>query len=200
MADYFATNLNASSSLNPPLRSVGVDDGAFYKRFGGREKARTILVAVFLQDHVFSKVRIGWITVDGLDATDVLLRLLSGKTFDVVFLSGITFGGFNVIDVPRIYRRIRRPTIVVCPVKPDNRAVRRALMKHFSDWRRRWEAISSLGRIYSTRSKGYPTPLYFETFGISPSAARRIISRLGFSSRLPEPIRVARLIARGLTH
>ena len=41
--------------------------------------------------------------------------------------------------------------------------------------------------------------LYFEVKGATPDFARRVISRTAVISRLPEPIRVARIIVKGLS-
>jgi hypothetical protein len=136
--------------------------------------------------------------VDGLDATLALLRFLRKGKFDLVLLSGVTFAGFNVVDPWIVRRKFRKPIIIVTGDKPRNRAVRVALQKHFPDWKRRWRVFAGLSRVYAAKTKRDEPALYFEPVGIQAQAARKILKTLSANSRLPEPIRIAGLIARGL--
>ena len=52
---------------------------------------------------VIQDVQLRRILVDGLDATDALLNMLSGLEVNAIILGGVTFGGFNVADVERTY-------------------------------------------------------------------------------------------------
>lgn len=192
--------LNASSSVRKALRTVGVDDGGFQSQWSQiRRHGKAILAAVLLKEYWIDDIHVGEITVDGLDATEILANLLNHWEFDAVFLSGVSFAGFNLIDADAIYKKFRRPVIVVSGDKPDNMAVKKALQTHFADWEARWRIIRKLGRIYSAAPVVAEPPLYFETVGLSARSAKLMIRALAVSSRLPEPIRVARLIARGLT-
>jgi len=192
--------LNASTNVRKALRTVGVDDGGFQSPWSPfRRQGKAILAAVLLNDYWIDDIRVGEITVDGLDATEILANLLDRWEFDAVFLSGVSFAGFNLIDAHAIYDRFGKPVIVVSGDRPDNVAVKKALQKHFTDWETRWKIIRKLGRIYSAAPVVAEPPLYFEAVGLSARSAKLMIRALAVSSRLPEPIRVARLIARGLT-
>lgn len=177
---------------------VGIEDGPFLlKRLGG---SKAPLVAVKLEGPHMTRVRAGWIDVDGMNATNRALKLLSPFSFSdcPIMLAGVTFGGFNLIDPRKLQKRFRTPTIVVTGSKPDDRAVKRALVKHFPDWRARWRIIRSLGQLHTARTVASENPLFFEAFGCSSVEARRILKRWALVSRVPEPLRVAGLVARGL--
>jgi len=191
---------DVSSNVRVALRTVGVDDGGFQSHWSsiGR-KGKAVLAAVLLSNYWIDDIRIGEITVDGLDATDILAKLLASWKFDAVLLSGVSFAGFNLIDAETIHKTFRKPVVIVSGDKPDNIAVKKALQKHFTDWEARWKIVKKLGRIYSVAPKVAEPPLYFEAVGLSAKSARLMIRALAVSSRLPEPIRVARLLARGLT-
>jgi len=192
--------LNASTNVRKALRTVGVDDGGFQSQWSpSRRQGKAILAAVLLNEYWIDDIRVGEITVDGLDATEILANLLNRWTFDAVFLSGVSFAGFNLVDAHAIYKRFGKPVIVVSGDRPDNVAVKKALQKHFTDWETRWKIVRKLGRIYSAAPVVAEPPLYFEAVGLSARSAKLMIRALAVSSRLPEPIRVARLIARGLT-
>ncbi len=184
-------------NTNPKLRVVGVDDGAFPARRSGKRHA--ILAAVLFDNLHISALRVGLIEVDGRDATHVLESLLRGIRFHVVMLSGISFGGFNLIDIAHLARATRRPVIAISGEKPDNAAVLKALRTHFWDWEERWRIVRSAGRPHSFKPHPKEPQLYFEITGGSSALARKMIASAAIISRLPEPIRVARILARGLS-
>ncbi len=177
---------------------IGIDDGPFPPKGLGRSKAP--LVAVLLQGPHLIRAEVGWITVDGLDATTKAVGLLRGLSHGScpILLAGATFAGFNLIDPRVLEKRFRAPTVVVVGSRPDNRSVKRALVKHFPDWQERWEIIRSLGPLRHLRAVAGENPVFYESFGCSAWEARKILSDWALVSRLPEPLRVAGLVAHGL--
>jgi endonuclease V-like protein UPF0215 family len=143
-------------------------------------------------------VRIATVHVDGLDSTDTILRLMSRRRPDIIFLSGASFAGFNVVDCRGIYSILHIPIIAVSREKPNNASVRLALRKHFRDWKTRWRLVRDLGRIHPFASRVSEQPLYFEAVGISQKNAKTVICSFCTTSRVPEPIRVAGIVAKGL--
>jgi endonuclease V-like protein UPF0215 family len=186
-------------SRNRTLAScIGIEDGPFLpKRLGG---SKAPLVAVQLNGPHLVKARVASISVDGLDATNTALRMLSSLPVrdSPILLAGATFAGFNIINPRVLQRKFRTPTIVVIGSRPDNRAVKRALVRHFPDWRRRWRILSSLGPVREARTFQNENPIFYEAFGCAFDEARRILGDCAFVSRIPEPLRVAGLVARGL--
>ncbi len=179
------------------IRSVGIDDGPFNLAKRGRRQ-RAPLVAVFFDGLTVSKIRASSLLVDGWDATAVVSRLLAQERFDVVILSGVTFAGFNVLDPWHIFKRFRKPVVIVTGDRPRNRAVKVALMKHFSDWKKRWTIFERLPKVHAVKTKSDEPPLYFEAIGASLEQVKGVLKHLSASSRIPEPIRVAGITARGL--
>ena len=174
---------------------VGVEDGSFQK--GTTQKA--LLVAVLLRGIAIENVKITEITVDGLDATEKLAAILSDLDFVAVMLAGVSFAGFNVIDPTVIQEKFAKPVIIVSRTKPDNKAVKQALQRHFEDWEIRWEVFEKLGSVHRIVALIGESPVYVETVGVGVKRACNIIRALSVGCRVPEPIRVARLIARGLS-
>ena len=178
------------------MKIVGVDDGAF--RPSKKVKQRALLAAVLFDNLRLSSLRVGHIDVDGRDANAVIRSLLARTSCDIVMLSGISFGGFNVVDIAELSKTLRRPVVAVTGERPHNEAVRTALREHFADWKDRWRMIRSAGRIYSVTLHNEPR-LYFEVQGATHLFAKKAIASTAVISRLPEPIRVARILARGLS-
>ena len=156
------------------------------------------MVAVWFNRLEIDDARIGVVQVDALDSTDIILRLLKGTRTSVVFLSGASFAGFNIVDAQRLHNTLHIPIIIISREKPDNASVKHALKKHFTDWRTRWELIGKLGRIHAFAPKPSEQPLHFESIGITAAQAKRIIRAYCVTSRVPEPIRVAGIMAKGL--
>jgi len=195
---YLDTYQNRFRRTDPlDLKIVGVDDGAFSSNKVVGE--RTLLVAVLLRNSRIQKIRLGTIEVDGTDAKTTLKSIVRKLRCDVIMLSGISFAGFNIIDISELSHELKKPIIAIIGQKPNNRAVRKALKDHFVDWRFRWDGVRSAGKLYVCRSLKDEPKLYFEVQGATPSFARRIIKRTAVISRLPEPIRVARILAKGLS-
>ena len=140
----------------------------------------------------------GCITVDGLDSTEVLLNNLAGWEYDVIILGGATFAGFNVVDVENVYKATGKPVIVFSPKYPDIDATLEALCKHFPDWRQRWRRYKALGVLFELVIDKYPS-IYYEVVGESKEFAERVLREQAILGRTPEAIRVADLIAKGVS-
>jgi uncharacterized protein len=187
------------ASRNSTLTScIGIDDGPFLPRRLGGSKAP--LVIVQLNGPHLVEARAAWISVDGLDATFAASRMLRSLPVrsSPVLLAAATFAGFNIIDPRVLERKFRTPTIVVIGSRPNNRAVKRALVKHFPDWKKRWRVLSSLGPLHQVRTFHREGPIFYEAFGCADGEAKKILREWAYVSRIPEPLRVAGLVARGL--
>ena len=174
-----------------------MDDGAFPKDRDTNQS--TLILAVLLQNSRILSIKVGRITVDGTDATRVLVSLVRSMRYDAILLSGISFGGFNLVDIRKLSQATHRPVIAITGGRPNNAAVLSALRKHFPDWKERWRIVKDAGRLYSCKPLAKEPELYFEVRGASAAFAKKAISSTAAISRLPEPIRVAGILAKGLT-
>ncbi len=141
-----------------------------------------------------------YIRKDGLDATGKLADMIKGSKhygqIRVAMLSGVTMGGFNVVDMEELYRRTGIPVISVMRRPPDMDSIRSALA-HLSEPGLRLEAMMRAGgaiELPSRRGK----PVYVQFKGLDADSALSIVRSSSLHSRLPEPLRVAHLIATGI--
>src|SRR2546428_7674737 len=176
----------ASSDIKPVSRCIGIDDGPFPPKTDDTVRHAPLL-AVWLKGPHLHQLRTERITVDGLDATRKTELLIKGSVHVPVLLSGVTFGGFNLIDPWKIQKLCKAPVIVVVGSRPDNRAVKRALSRHFSDWKKRWDLIRSLGPLHKVRTMAGEGPVFFERFGCSTRQAGVGPKRSAVGSGLPLP-------------
>ena len=186
--------------MRPHYTVAGVEDGSFeaFRRGSADAEQHTILCLTVLRGNVIQDVRLRRVKVDGLDATEALLDMLSGLEIDAVILGGVTFAGFNVVDVERVNGETSVPVIVFSAERPDAEATLGALRKHFGDWRERWSLYEALGEIHSLRVGDYPV-VYYECVGCSTAFAEDVLVDQAVFARTPEAVRVAGMVAKGLS-
>jgi len=180
--------------------AVGVEDGSFesFQRGAAQAMQHTFLCLSKLKGSRIQDIKLTRVTVDGLDATDELLKNLFGWEYDVIILGGATFAGFNVVDVQHVCKFTERPVIVFSPKMPDINATLNALRKHFTDWKIRWSRYEKLGELHELVIENYQ-PIYYEVVGESTSFAEKILKEQTIISKTPEAIRVADLVAKGVS-
>lgn len=169
--------------------TIGFDDAPFARSHRG---AVTIVGAVFA-DRRFDGVLMAEVEKDGTDATAVLAATITGSRFhehvQLVLLQGVTLAGFNVVDATALQAQVDRPVLVVARRQPDLAAVRRALEERIPGGHARWRVIEQLGAMEPCGG------VYVQRVGLSAEAARAVVERLAIHGRIPEPLRVAHLIA-----
>ncbi|MCI4368955.1 MAG: DUF99 family protein [Thermoplasmata archaeon] len=175
---------------------IAVDDGAFTRR---SRTAPLVAVVVSLPDRV-EGVHVGRVTVDGSDATDRMLALLAGSPHlpgaRALLLDGISYGGFNLVDLSRLNRELRIPVVAVTRRAPDYDAIRFALAKYFpGELRRRYRLVRAQ-RLFQVRTPG--APILAACVGATQEEVRRLLAKASIVGYWPEPLRLAHLIARAI--
>jgi uncharacterized protein len=173
---------------------LAFDDGAFRR---GDRWAPLVGVA-YVTPSTVEGIVLDRVRVDGLDATDRILQLVRRSEFGgdprAILLDGITVGGFNVVDARRLYRATGRPIITVTRKCPDYAAIRAALRRYFpKTLARRWRAMRALPlfeRSLSGRAR------FIAAVGCTEEEALALLERTTMRGSWPEPLRVARLVAR----
>ncbi len=187
--------MNSDFHVKPEIRILGIDDSSLLK-----EKVM-IVGTVFRGGDWIDGVLRSEITRDGLDATGVIVTMIKKSKhyaqLRVIMLDGITYGGFNVVDIQELYRETGLPVIVVMRSCPDFEKIRSAL-GHFSDGEARWDIIKKAGKIEKLLTGRNGTPVYIQKAGIGSKSAEKIIRLTSIRSNIPEPLRVAHLIATGI--
>ena len=179
------------------LKIIVVEDGRFYS-VKEKRSTKAPFYIVLIRAFRIEKVIIDDISVDGLDSTNILIKNLKKLDFDMILLSGISFGGFNIIDAQRVFTEFKKPVIIVTDTKPRNNLIKKTLKLHFSDWSRRYSLLKNLGSIYCCKTV-YNNPIYFEVIGLNFKKAKRVLKDLTFIGKLPEPIRIVKIIAKELS-
>lgn len=179
---------------------LAVEDGSFPSWPTGARRGKVLLAAVTLRDFTVEDIVLAWVAVDGWDATEAVIRMAERgrKKPDLVMLASIAYAGFNLVDPEEVHRRLRLPVLIVNPQKPDSLAVEAALKKHFPDWKQRLSILEKAKKPRRLALEG-GVEVFFYTFGMGVPEARRLIKKLTVFGHRPEPLRVARLVARSLS-
>ena len=173
---------------------LGIDDGPF-RRDGVRAPIAAVLLSL---PRRIEAVERSFVTVDGTDATDRILRLVrrtaSVGDLRALLLDGPLVGGFNVVDLDRLTEELRLPVVTVSRHRPDLRRIREVLDRYFPrDGAERWRLL----RRHPPRPWGRgPGPLWGTVLGAGRREAARLLDRAAVDGRWPEPLRLAHMVAR----
>jgi hypothetical protein len=182
--------------LKREIRIVGFDDAPFKPR---SKELVPVVGPIFRGGEFMDGMIKTEVQVDGTDATEKLIKLINStrhkQQLKVIMLDGITFAGFNVLDIQKINKETGLPVIVINRKRPNLKEVRAAL-KRFDDFEQRWEAIERAGEIKVCRVRG--KAVYYQAIGFSDEEAREVIELSCTRSFIPEPLRAAHLIATAI--
>lgn len=172
--------------------TIGFDDAPFERT----RRGKVPLIGAVFADLRFDGVLIGDIDQDGENAAESLIHLVECSRFRehvrLILLQGIAFGGFNVVDAFAVNERLQVPVLIVARRNPDLEAIRRALVTRVAGGAEKWALIEKLGPMEALRG------IQVQRVGLSTSEAEAVIERLAVHGAIPEPLRVAHLIAGAL--
>ncbi|MBN1941592.1 MAG: DUF99 family protein [Candidatus Diapherotrites archaeon] len=180
--------------MKPFFRVLAVDDGAFKPH----TKSGTILVGVVYraEKHLVEGIVSSRVRVDGFDSTKQIVGMLRKPKFktqiNFLILSGINFAGFNIADIKEIFAKTKIPVITVFRKKPRMEKIKAALSK-LTRSKKRWGLIEQAGAVNAFKK------IYFQFYGCTEADAKTVLRKTVLHSNLPEPIRLAHLIASGIT-
>lgn len=182
--------------IKPGIRILGVDDAPF--EFN--QKNSFIVGVVFRGGSFMEGLLMKKIAVDGEDVTLKIEEMSKGKfsnQIKVIMTNGITFAGFNVLNMQELYEKTGKGVIAVTRKKPNKEKMLKAL-KYSKNYEKKKNLILAAGEVKEFRSaKG---TIYFQNFGISDEDSRKVFKISCTKSLIPEPIRVAHIISSGMVY
>jgi endonuclease V-like protein UPF0215 family len=171
---------------------VGFDDAPFpYEHRGDVMLVGTIFARTRLEGIVSGRVR-----RDGANSTARMVELLERSQFRdqvrLVLLQGIAVAGFNVVDIDALHRALGVPVLVVARRAPKLALMREAL-SGVPGASRKWQLIERAGPMEPVRG------VFVQRRGLSLEEASRSLEATTLHGKLPEALRVAHLVAGGIT-
>jgi uncharacterized protein len=186
-------------SIKREIRVLGVDDGVHIPR---SKSLVPVIGAVFRGGTWLDGILSTCVKVDGFEVTEAVSKMVTAShhygQLRVIMLSGITFAGFNVLDITKLNASTGLPIIVVMRKKPNLPKIKAALT-NLSDPEERLKAIYNAGEVLPVSVPKKKGTVYMQTSGITLEDAKRIIALTSTRSNMPEPIRAAHLIASGIS-
>jgi uncharacterized protein len=181
--------------IKQEIRILGVDDSPF----PSRTTEEVMLVGtVFRAGNWLDGVLSTYIHGDGTDGTEKIIEMVINSRnlgqLGVIMLDGITFGGFNLVNIREIFESTGVPVIVIMRKVPNFDRIKKAL-KRFKDWELRWANVLEAGQVYRVENS---EPVYIQIYGIELEDAQEIVRISTTRSAIPEPLRVAHIIAAGI--
>lgn len=178
--------------IKPEIRVLGIDDSALIN-----EKV-TVIGTFFRGGGQLDGVLRAEVTKDGMDATDTFIRMIKNSKYytqiRVIMLDGVTYAGFNPVDINRLFNETNLPVIVFTRSCPDFEKIKLAL-EHLPLAEKRWEVIQRAGKVYEIVQGAQ---VFIQFCGIDKESAIEIVRMTTTHSNIPEPLRVAHLIATGV--
>jgi endonuclease V-like protein UPF0215 family len=174
----------------PFANFIGIDDGPFDPSHRGD---------VALVGAVYTKQRLEGIVTgkarkDGANGTRQIAAMIRGARYNpkVVLLGGIAVGGFNVVDIHALHEDLGLPVLVVARRRPNLRRIERALLENVPGGARKWRLIQKAGPMEPLEG------VWVQRAGLDAHRAAQVLRATTEHGKIPEPLRVAHLIAGGL--
>lgn len=173
------------------IRILGIDDSPF-KKF----KKGNILVigTIFRGGTLLDGILTTKVSIDGKNSTKKLVNMVNKSKFKpqlrCILLNGIALAGFNVIDIHQLNKKTKIPVIVVIRRYPNFKKIEETLKK--INKQKKYKLIQKAGPVEKIGK------IYIQRKGIALKKAKEILKLTCTRSLIPEPIRVAHLIAGGV--
>src|SRR5581483_9356150 len=171
------------------MNVIGFDDAPFERLHRGDVPLVGVICSRTRVDGILvSKVR-----RDGANSTRAMAAMLRRSQFvshvRAVLLQGIAVGGFNVVDIHALHAELGIPVIATARRMPDYPSMKKALYSRVGGADRKWRLIEAAGPMEKVRG------IFIQRAGITVDHARDVLAATTLHGNLPEPLRLAHLIA-----
>lgn len=174
------------------IRALGVAESF---RQGQR---RSVLAGVVMRsDFVIDGVALGRTAVGGDDATSAIVSLyrrFRRNDVNLIMVSGAILSLYNIIEVDELAQRTKLP--VICLTYKETAGIEDSIRRHFPG--------SAEPKLLAYRRLGRRTGISLHTghrvfvrsSNLKKGEARRVLDAFTLQGSIPEPVRVAKLLAR----
>lgn len=135
-------------------------------------------------------------TVGGDDATEAVLKLckqLDRTDVNALLLSGLAISWFNIIDLEEVSVRTQKP--LICLTYEESQGLENHIREYFPQPEEKLRRYAVSGeRVPVWLKTGFE--VYVRALGASAEDARILLNKFTRDGRVPEPVRVARMMAR----
>jgi len=175
------------------IRALGIAES-----FKKDQSKRSVLAGVVIRsDMIIDGFVFGSAELGGDDATDEIVNMfkrLNRNDINVIILAGSVISMYNIIDIDSVGLKTNTPVISV--TFEESEGLEPHIKHHFPDsWEKKLSAYEKLGSREMTKlHTNYK--IFVRPYGISLEICKRILDKFTIQGAIPEPIRLARLLAR----
>jgi uncharacterized protein len=152
---------------------------------------------VMRRDLIIDGIEISKSTIRGDDSTQNIISMwknMNRNDINCIFLGGIIISMFNIVDGNKVYRSTDIPVIAL--TYNDSKGVAHNFKKVFpNSWQSKLEQYQNIGkrqRIVLQTGKA----IFVRHWGLSLSDTIILLNYFTLQGSVPEPVRIAKLIAR----
>ena len=177
------------------IRTLGISE-SFIKS----KSKRSVLAGVVMRaDLIFDGFSFAQTTVGGIDATTSVIELyqkLARRDINLLLLNGCVISWFNIISLERVHKDTGLP--LICVTYEESEGLERYLLEYFGD-----EAEERIKRYHENGEREElrlhtGKTIFARYLGIDREEATRILDKFTLQGAVPDPLRVARLLARAI--
>ena len=181
------------------LEKKGLRGLAIAESFTQNSKKSVLAGVVMRRDFVIDGFVFGTSTLEGDDATEVILSMykkLERPDISYLLISGIIISMYNIVDLKKISESLNIPVIGV--TYKESEGIDDAIKHHFpNSYETKLKEYKELGdREQITLHTSYD--VYVRKEGCSISDVKHLLNELTLQGSFPEPLRVAQLLAKTL--
>ncbi|MEM3437105.1 MAG: DUF99 family protein [Nitrososphaerales archaeon] len=175
------------------IRALGIAES-----FKKDQSKRSVLAGIVMRsDMIIDGFIFGSAEIGGDDATDEIVNMfqrLKRNDINIIMLGGSVISMYNIIDIDSLGLRTNTPVISV--TFKESEGLEPHIKHHFPySWEKKLSAYNKLGVREAIKLHTNYT-VYIRTYGISSEVSKRILDKFTIQGAIPEPIRLARLLAR----
>ncbi len=176
------------------IRALGVAE-SFHET-----SKKSILAGVVMRgDFLIDGFSFSFVTLRGNDATSSVINLytkLNRKDINVLMLGGVVISLYNIVEVSKVYESLKIPIIAI--TYNESEGLEEHIIRNFpNNYQEKLEAYKRLGKreklVLKTNKE-----VFVRTEGIDLESCKTLLDRFTLNGKIPEPVRVARLLARSL--
>ncbi len=181
------------------LEKKGLRGLAIAESFKPYSKKSIFSGIVMRRDFVIDDFVFGTATLEGDDATDVILKMydeLQRPDISYLLISGLIVSMYNIINIKKLFDSLKIPVIGIS--YNDSLGIEDALKHHFPDsFESKTNSYHKLGkREKITLNTSHDVFVRLE--GCTLNDATHLLNDLTLHGSVPEPIRVSQLLAKRL--
>jgi uncharacterized protein len=160
-------------------------------------KFAVIAGVVMRRDLIIDGVGITRSTLRGNDSTQNIISMyerMQRNDVNCIFIGGAIISMYNIIDANKIHQSTGLPVIAITFRKSEG--IANTIKKAFQDdWEVKLEQYHNLGVRQQVKLKTGKS-VFIRNFGLSLSNSIVMLNHFTYQGSIPEPVRIARLIAR----